>query len=236
MEPVRERCESGARGERRRSRFRLLVFDWDGTLLDSVGTIVACTERTLADLELPAVPAQRIRSAIGTGLRETVELIHPGCDDRTFDAICRVYRDHWLGTYNARPMLFDGAADTLERLRAEGYELAVATAKGRLGLDLDLERTGVAGLFRATRTVGEAAAKPDPEMLLDILAELGRTRGESLMVGDSLHDVRMALNAGVAAVGVATGTEPPAALIGAGASDCLEDVTRLPAWLERMLC
>ena len=212
---------------------RLLIFDWDGTLLDSVGAIVECTQVTLAELDLAPVAESTIRQVLGLGLRETVETLCPGCDETLFQRVLETYRRHWLGKYNALPVLFEGVFEALDELRRGGYLLAVATAKGRIGLDLDLEATGLAGTFAATRTVTEAPSKPHPEMVLGILDELGVAPGEALVIGDTTHDLRMAANAGVAAVAVCSGSHPPAALQALEPRACLDSATQLPAWLAR---
>ena len=212
--------------------YDLIVFDWDGTLIDSISTIVACTQATLAEMGRPQVPEKRIRDGIGAGLRDAVENLAPGHDDAFFDEIRAVFRRLWLGTYNHRPQLFAGVAEMLADLEAAGYRMAVATAKGREGLEMDFERTGARPRFATTRTTSEAAGKPDPEMLLQILDETATAPGRALLVGDSRHDVGMARNAGVDALGVATGSHPPEALRAAGAVEVLDRVVELPEWLE----
>jgi phosphoglycolate phosphatase len=211
--------------------YDLLIFDWDGTLIDSIGSIVGCTRRTLEELELPPVDDEVIRAGIGLGLRHAVEGLAPGCDDATFVRICEVYRKHWLATFRHGPSLFAESAATLGRLKGEGYVLAVATAKGREGLDRELETTGLTGLFEATRTVTESPGKPDPGMVLDLLDETLCERTRALVIGDTIHDVQMARNAKVSAVGVTSGTTGSADLLAAGALSCLPGVAELPGWL-----
>ena len=138
---------------------RLLVFDWDGTLMDSIGTIVACTQAVIRELELGELPEQTIRGTIGLGLRETVEVLVPGCDDALFETIIEAYRRHWYLTFRDTPMLFAGVEAMLRDLSEEGYLLAVATGKSRRGLDFSLEQTGLGGLFHSTRTADEAFSK-----------------------------------------------------------------------------
>ena len=123
--------------------FRLLVFDWDGTLMDSIGTIVACTQATIRELELGELPEKTIRGMIGLGLRETIETLSPGCDEQLFGRILEGYRKHWHTTYRDMPLLFTGVGEMLRELAAEGYLLAVATGKSRRGLDYALEQTGL---------------------------------------------------------------------------------------------
>jgi phosphoglycolate phosphatase len=176
-------------------RVRLIVFDWDGTLIDSIGTIVGCTRAMLEELGLPAVAEEAIRSMIGSGLEESIRSFAPGYDECDFDRVINTYRRLWVEEYHARSELFAGAGEVVRGLHAAGYLLAVATAKGRRGLGLDLARCGLAGYFHTTRTVDEAPSKPNPGMLLDILEEMGVRAEEALMVGDSVHDLRMGLPA-----------------------------------------
>ena len=210
---------------------RLVIFDWDGTLLDSVGSIVECTQVTLDELGLNDVPESTIRGVLGLGLRETVEVLCPGCDEETFQSIVGTYRKHWFGGYSTRPMLFAGVTETLDQLRRQGMLLAVATAKGRLGLDADLQATGTRGHFAATRTITEAPSKPDPGMVLEILDELGVAAGEALVVGDTTHDLKMAANAGVRYVAVCSGSHPRRELLALEPEACLESAAELPDWL-----
>jgi phosphoglycolate phosphatase len=175
---------------------RLLVFDWDGTLMDSVGTIVACTQAVIRELELGELPEETIRNTIGLGLRETVEVLVPGCDDPLFETIIESYRRHWYRTFRDTPVLFAGVETMLRDLSEEGYLLAVATGKSRRGLDFSLEQTGLGRLFHSTRTADEAFSKPHPQMLLDILSDLGVMPSEALMIGDTTFDLEMARNAG----------------------------------------
>ena len=212
--------------------YQLLVFDWDGTVLDSVSAIVGCTRQTLQELAQPALPDQEIRDLIGLGLRETVEALCPGCDEHLFSQVLATYRRLWLASYNRMPSPFAGVPETLSGLKASGYLLAVATAKSRAGLRADLDRSGLAPLFDATRTVDEAPSKPNPQMVLDLLDEMGVSARDSLVIGDTVHDLQMAHNAGVTSVAVASGAQPIEVLAGEGPAACLADITTLPAWLE----
>ena len=213
---------------------RLIIFDWDGTLFDSVGSIVECTQVTLAELGVPAVSESTIRAVLGLGLRETVETLCPGCDEELFQLVLATYRKHWLGRYRGLPVLFGGVAEALDELRREGYLLAVATAKGRSGLDLDLEATGLADRFAATRTITEAPSKPHPGMVLGTLEELGVAAGEALVVGDTTHDLRMAANAGVAGLAVCSGSHARSELLALDPLGCLDSAVELPGWLARV--
>ena len=213
------------------SRYRLLVFDWDGTLMDSIGSIVACAHAAAVELGMPPAPEAELRAAVGLGLADTIQRLAPGADPDQARWMIEAYRRHWLETYSHRPRLFPGAAEALAELDRAGYLLALATGKGRRGLDLDLVATGLAGRFLATRTADQAPSKPHPQMLLELLDELGAGAGESLMVGDSRWDLEMAASAGVPAVAVATGTWSRDELAGYGPVATLGGVVELPGWL-----
>ena len=211
--------------------FKLLVFDWDGTLMDSIGTIVACTQSAIRELELGALPEATIRGTIGLGLRETIEILSPGCDEALFGRILECYRKHWVSTYRDAPLLFAGVREMLRELAEAGYLLAVATGKSRRGLDYALEQTGLGELFHATRTADESFSKPHPQMLLDILDELGVHPGDAVMIGDTTYDLEMARSARTHAVGVCTGGHGREELMRFEPIACLEQVVELVPWL-----
>jgi len=214
--------------------FRLLVFDWDGTLMDSIGTIVACTQATLAELGLASLPDKTIRDTIGLGLRETIDLLAPGCDEALHLRIAECYRRSWFSSYRDLPLLFAGVGATLAELADAGYALAVATGKSRRGLDYALDQTGLAGAFAATRTADESHSKPHPQMLLDILNHLEIHPSEAAMIGDTSFDLEMAQSAGLAAVGVLCGSHGRQELEACAPLACLGGVHELPGWLSRL--
>ena len=211
--------------------YRVLVFDWDGTLMDSIAAIVACTQCALGEIGLAPLPEARIRRAIGMGLRESVEMFYPGCDEALHLRLLERYRHHWLETYKDHPVLFAGVAETLAALERQGYLLAVATAKSRRGLDRELAVTGLAPHFHASRTADEAPSKPHPQMLLDLMAELGALPHQTLMVGDSGWDLAMARNAGSHSVAVLSGSQRREELAVHQPLAFLASVVELPAWL-----
>ncbi|HEX3127440.1 MAG TPA: HAD-IA family hydrolase [Thermoanaerobaculia bacterium] len=211
--------------------FRLLVFDWDGTLMDSIGPIVACTQAVFGDLGLEGVEEEKIRGTIGLGLRESIDYMVPGCTDETFQSILERYRHHWVSTYRDRPVMFTGVEEMLQNLVRDGWLVAVATGKSRRGLNHVLDQTGLRDVFHSTRTVDEAFSKPHPKMLLDILDDLGVKAGEALMIGDTTFDLEMARSAGTASVGVCSGGHCREELLSFGPLACLEWVVELPAWL-----
>jgi phosphoglycolate phosphatase len=213
--------------------YRLLVFDWDGTIIDSIGSIVGCMNATVAELGLPDIADETIRGTIGLGLSDTLEILMPGSEEPLQRRVVECYRRHWLGGWADRHALVTGAHEALLALERDGYWLAVATGKGRPGFERDVARFGLGELFLATRTVDEAPSKPSPDMILGLLDELGVRAEEALMVGDTPHDLRMAAAAGVAAVGVCSGSACRTELRSHEPAAVLPDVTHLAAWLGR---
>lgn len=211
--------------------FRLLVFDWDGTLMDSIGTIVACTQAAVGELELGDLPESTIRGTIGLGLRETIDILSPGCDEALYGRILECYRKHWVSTFRDMPLMFAGVPEMLRELEEQGYMLAVATGKSRRGLDYALDQSGLRDLFHATRTADEAFSKPHPQMLLDILDELGVPPRQAVMIGDTTYDLEMARGARTASVGVCTGSHDREDLERFEPLVCLERVVDLDSWL-----
>lgn len=212
--------------------YDLLVFDWDGTLVDSIASIVECTQRAIDEVGATPVANDAIRRTIGLGIREMVDELVPGCDDELFERVCLAYRDHWFAGLGIAHHPFTGVAGVLDELAAADYLLSVATAKSRRGLEADLNRTGLAGYFQASRTVDEAPGKPNPGMLEGLMDELGARPSRTLMIGDTTHDLEMAVNAGTAGLGVLSGSQTRTQLEQAAPLALLESVRDLPAWLS----
>lgn len=211
--------------------FKLLVFDWDGTLMDSEAHIVHCMRRAIEDSGLPAKEDAAIRNIIGLGLSEALHALFPKGDGHLHETLTRRYRHHFLSGTHSPSELFAGADETLGALSAKGYLLAVATGKGRHGLDHVLEQTGLKKFFHASRCVDEAPSKPHPQMLLDLMDALGVTPDATLMIGDTEYDIQMARSAGVPALGVSYGVHGRERLLQCGALGCLDAIHELPAWL-----
>ena len=213
-------------------RWPLIVFDWDGTLMDSTQHIVDAALRAIADLGLEPRSPEAVRSIIGLGLKESWASLYPGSGEVDFTAFTSVYRGHFFSEDLYRSTLYPGVVAVLEELRSRGYSLAVATGKGRPGLDRDLNRTGLGRFFSVTRTADESRSKPNPDMLLDILRRTGSPPDQALVVGDTEFDVEMARRAGSPALGISWGAHPPERLRRAGVLGLLEDIAELPDWLD----
>jgi len=213
-------------------RYGLIVFDWDGTLIDSAGAIAECIQEAARDMGL-AVPAhERARHVIGLGLQASLRLAVPDLPEARTMEFVACYRRHFLAKEEAM-QLFPGVIGMLDALRGRGHALAVATGKSRRGLDRALESSGLRAYFTATRCADETTPKPDPAMLRELLEELGAAPGESLMIGDTSHDLQMASAAGVDALAVCYGAHSESSLRALRPRACLASVAQLEQWLTR---
>ncbi len=217
--------------------YDLLIFDWDGTLSDSAQQIVDAMQGAIAAVGLPARADEKIRELIGLSLSDGLQRLFPDIDPVAVEALLAGYRRQWLaptGGGAAEAPLFVGAEAALKRLHAEGYVLAVATGKSRPGLDRSLRRQGaICPLFSVTKTADETAAKPHPQMLIEILRELSVAPERALMIGDTEYDAEMATAIGMPSLGVACGVHEPARIRNAGALAVINSVSDLPGWLHR---
>lgn len=214
-----------------KNRFDLIVFDWDGTLMDSTGAIVKCIQASARDLGLP-VPARELAAhVIGLGLQEALEKAVPGLDPRHYPRMVERYRHHYL-SQDHELTLFDGVREMLQDLSQQGYFLAVATGKSRVGLARALHAAELISFFDATRCADETFSKPHPAMLNELTRELGQEMARTVMIGDTTHDLQMAINAGAAGVAVHYGAHPPHELQALAPVYAAESVPALHAWLR----
>lgn len=212
-------------------RFELLVFDWDGTLMDSTAVIAASLQAACRDLGLPVPSDERAHHIIGLGLGDAMAHVLPNVDPAEYPRVAERYGHHFRLRDPETP-LFPGAGEALRALAADGYLLAVATGKSRRGLDRALEKTGLKEVFHATRCGEESASKPQPAMLIDLMAMLDTEPGRTLMIGDTTHDLQMAINAGVAGVAAAYGAHPREQLVALQPLACMDQPRDLWHWLR----
>ncbi|MCX7627528.1 MAG: HAD-IA family hydrolase [Methylophilaceae bacterium] len=212
-------------------RFELLVFDWDGTLADSARIIIDAIEQGSLEAGVAPPEADRIRSVIGLGLQEALLHLFPDLDEGRRQHIGLGYRRHYLRNEH-QVNLFEGVAPAMREWAEAGFLLAVATGKGRRGLDRALEASGLGTLFITSRCADECFSKPHPQMLEEIVTELGVSRERALMIGDSTFDLMMAQNAGIAAVGVSYGAQCEAQLWPHAPIACFDSFAKLRAWLN----
>jgi len=213
-----------------RSPYELLIFDWDGTLMDSTAAIAEAIQEACADLGLPVPPTLQARYVIGLGLTDAMRHILPDLPDSEYPKVVDRYRLHFLRR-DGGTTLFPGAQEMIEDLRERGYMLAVATGKSRRGLDRALEATGLRGLFDATRCADEGFAKPHPGMLMTILDTLATPSEKALMIGDTTHDLTMANAAGVASAAITHGAHEREALVNCQPLVMVNNLQELREWL-----
>lgn len=212
-------------------RYELIVFDWDGTLMDSAGTIAACVQAAARDLGLPVPSDERARHIIGLGLIDAMRHAMPDLPEERYRDVAARYRHHYL-TRDGELTLFDGVEALIGELGAAGHMLAVATGKTRVGLNRAFEISGLGDRFHASRCADECHSKPHPQMLEELMTEFGVGPEVTVMIGDTTHDLQMAMNAGVAGVGVAYGAHPRPELDALSPLFCASDVAELAAWLR----
>jgi len=211
-------------------QFDLIAFDWDGTLFDSTKIIVRCIQKAVADVG-GAVPTDEAAAyVIGMGLMDALAHAAPDVPRERYPELGASYRRHYL-THQEDLSLFDGVLPMLVDLRARHHWLAVATGKSRRGLDEVLRTVELAGVFDGSRTADETAGKPDPRMLMELMREFGTEPDRTLMIGDTTHDLQMALNARCASVGVSYGAHDVEGFAALQPRSIVHSVRELHAWL-----
>lgn len=213
-------------------RYALLVFDWDGTLIDSAATIAECIQAASREMGLPVPDRERASHVIGLGLHDSLRHAVPDLPRERYVDFAGLYRRHFLARESSMS-LFEGVPQLLSELARRGHMLAVATGKSRAGLDRALAANGLGVHFRASRCADETNPKPHPAMLLELMDELDAQPQQVLMVGDTSHDLEMARNAGVDAVAVTYGAHPERALRALEPLACVSSVEELARWLTQ---
>lgn len=211
-------------------RFDLIAFDWDGTLFDSTALIVRSIQNACRDIGVPVPSDAQAAYVIGLGLHDALQHAVPGLPAARYPELGRRYRHHYLASQQDIS-LFQGTLEMLQALKGRQHWLAVATGKSRQGLNEALAHTDLRGLFDASRTADETRSKPHPQMLQELMAEFGVSPARTLMIGDTTHDLQMAVNAGVAAVGVSFGAHDHAAFEPLHPLFVAHDTAALHQWL-----
>lgn len=213
-----------------KKRFDLIVFDWDGTLMDSTATIATCIQAAARDLGLRVPSNEQASFVIGLGLQEALHAALPDLEPRRYPHLVERYRYHYL-TKDKGLALFDGVREMLTDLSQRGYFLAVATGKSRVGLNRALDAAKLLSLFDATRCADETFSKPHPAMLQELTRELGQDMGRTVMIGDTTHDLQMAVNAGAAGIAVHYGAHAAPELDAMNPLYSAASVAELHEWL-----
>ena len=214
----------------------LAVFDCDGTLVDSQHNIIAAMTAAFRVQGLAEPSPAAVRSVVGLHLSEAVGRLLPASHAESESAVCQSYIEAFRALrerHDHEEPLYPGALKALDELERAGIILAIATGKGRRGLESTLDRHGLRDRFVVLKTADDGPGKPNPRILLDAIAETGSEPGLTAMIGDTVYDVKMARSARAYAVGVAWGYHAPCDLRAAGAHHIADDVEELPDILER---
>lgn len=212
-------------------RFALIVFDWDGTLANSTQMIVDCVREASADVGLEVPDAVKASGIIGLGLYQAIDALFGAISETQRQQLAARYRVHYSARDEETP-LFPGVFDAIVELENQGFKLAMATGKGRNGLNKSLARSGLSSHFHATRSMDECLSKPHPQMLLELMAELDVKPASTLMVGDTSFDLEMAKNADVNSLAVSYGAHPLSKLLPYAPLAHFDEFNKLNQWLK----
>ncbi len=212
-------------------RYDLIVFDWDGTVMDSTAIIAGSIQSACRDLGLTVPDDDTARHVIGLGLNQALRHAVPDAPEAMYEPLVARYRHHFLAQDQSIP-LFEGARETIAELFDAGYALGVATGKNSAGLQRALESSGMKHYFHATRTAEQTFSKPNPAMLFELMDELAVSAERTLMVGDTTHDLLLAQNAGVDVVAMGHGAHPAEQLLELQPLALLDDFIQLRAWFK----
>lgn len=214
--------------------YQLLIFDWDGTLVDSAAHIVQCIHGVNTKVGLAPRTDAEIRNIIGLGLEEAFQHLYPQAEYAQIQAAAQEYKQQFFITNRKPSTLFTGARATLEALAEQNYLLAIATGKSRQGLNAVLAETELGDLFPITRCADETFSKPHPRMLEEILTDYNLPAQAALMIGDTEYDLQMAHNIKMDAAGVSYGVHERERLLALQPRVCLDDIRQLPIWLDNL--
>lgn len=212
-------------------RFPLVVFDWDGTLMNSTALIASSIQAAARDLGLAVPDTATANHVIGLGLQDALSIAVPDLPPNAYGKMAERYRFHFLAGDAGVP-LFPGTVELLSDLNARGHKLAIATGKSTAGLERALVSTETRSFFAATRCADKTAPKPAPDMLHELMHELGASKEETVMIGDTTHDLQMALNAGVRFIAICHGAHPKDALMELAPLACVHNTNELASWLR----
>lgn len=186
-------------------KYQLIIFDWDGTLMDSIDKIVLCMQQAAKQRNIAIPDSQAVKNIIGLSLLKAMQQLFPHLPLKAQESMVDAYRDQYHALQHIDTPFYEGIAALLIKLKTQGYTLAIATGKGRNGLNQMIEKTQTKHLFSATICADETKSKPDPLMLTTLLNKLNIKADQALMVGDSSYDLDMAANANMHSLGVSYG-------------------------------
>jgi phosphoglycolate phosphatase len=213
------------------SKYNLIVFDWDGTLMDSQARIITSMQTAIAEFDIEPRSSEQIRNIIGLGLEQAIIVLYPELSAPQNTELANCYRNHFFDANALASPLFPGAIELLQDLHSKNYSLAVATGKGRRGLNEALEQNNLANFFHSTVCAEETASKPDPLMLQEIMEELDFSAEQTVMIGDSEYDLEMANNAKVASIAVSFGVHDKSRLLQYKPLTCIDSLSELSQFI-----
>ena len=211
--------------------YKLVIFDWDGTVMDSIGRIVACMQFVANNANLPMPTEDQVKSIIGLSLPIAISTLFPKINQQQVNELVLAYKSQYQEHCTVPTPLFENATALMQKLKSDNKILAVATGKAREGINRILSDTKTEHYFSATKTADDAKSKPDPDMLYQLLAELDIDAKDAIMIGDSIHDLSMAQNAGIDAIGVTYGVHSKTDLLPFNPVAIVDDMFQL----ERLL-
>lgn len=213
--------------------YKLLIFDWDGTIIDSAARIISSMQAAAHDCQFNVPSDNEVRNIIGLGLPEALRILIPGLNEDDIEQMRERYSYYYLSADSTPSPLFSGAQRSLERMHKSGMRMAVATGKSRRGLDRVFAETGLAPLFETSRCADETTSKPDPHMLEEILAVTGVAASEAVMIGDTEYDLEMGRRAGMDVIAVSYGAHHVDRLKGFEPVLEVHHFPELELWLEQ---
>jgi phosphoglycolate phosphatase len=187
--------------------FDMIIWDWDGTIMNSTPTIVECMQKSCRDLGMPVPSDEMASHVIGLGIIESIRIAMPSVAEEDYPLVLERFRHYYLGKDHELTM-FDGMRELLQDLKARGHILAVATGKPRAGLNRSLQNHALLDFFHDSRTADETRAKPHPQMLLELMDAWNLPAHRIVMIGDTTHDLKMAKSAGINAIAMSYGAHP----------------------------
>ncbi len=217
----------------RENKYKAIIFDWDGTLVDSTARIVDAMQMAISENIMPALTDHAIQQIIGLGLPEALKVLWPDITDAQSLQMQKCYVANFSYHSKVGVGFFAQAHEIFEQLKRLGYVLAVATGKTRRGLDEMLDGMDVQNVFDITRCADETASKPNPKMLQEILSELNITHQQALMVGDTSFDLDMAKNINMDSIGMTHGAHESKLLTASGAKALCHDLNDLLDWIKK---
>jgi phosphoglycolate phosphatase len=213
-------------------KYELLIFDWDGTLMNSAGHIVDSIQKACADLGIPVPSDRECRQIIGLGLTQALQTLLPNLAEEDYPRLVERYRHHYLGR-DAEIPLFEGVYEGLRELHQTGFVLAVATGKSMIGLQRAMAYHDLGEFFSSTRCADQTHSKPHPAMVLEILDELMMQPSQAIVIGDTSHDMLMAQNAGVDRLAVSYGAHEHDDLLAHDPVALLHSFEEVHQWLMK---